>query len=186
MKDGALSLQTSLSLRELPPSAPVCTWQRVVSLCTVRVLLGEVFCFGREVFFLKVRLSRLFCGWGTYGVYAFCKCRLIPPHQSLARQTACSFLPPKGKPSARFLSYYATKDEESIYTRPHPSPTVTPSPSKGKASAGSASYIKSASNFIFCKINSPEHIFPKKQIQMRTLRTRAFPFEGEGGAAGDG
>ena len=148
--------------------------------------LGGSFLFRAGGVFLKVRLSRLFCEWGAYGVCVFCKCRLIPPHQSLARQTACSFLPPKGKPFARFLSYYATKDEESIYTRPHPSPTVTPSPSKGKASVGSASYIKSASNFIFCKINSPEHIFPKKQIQMRTLRTRAFPFEGEGGAAGDG
>ena len=29
-------------------------------------------------------------------VYAFCKCRLIPPHQSLTRQ-----LPPEGKPSFR-------------------------------------------------------------------------------------
>ena len=111
----------------------------------------------------------------------------IYPTSSVADAPNClQFSSPKGKPFARFLSYYATKDEESIYTRPHPSPTVTPSPSKGKASAGSASYIKSASNFIFCKINSPEHIFPKKQIQMRTLRTRAFPFEGEGGAAGDG
>ena len=27
--------------------------------------------------------------------------RLIPPHQSLTRQTACSFLPPEGKPSLR-------------------------------------------------------------------------------------
>ena len=62
LKEGALSLQTSLSHRELPPRAPVCTWQRVVSLCTVRVLLGEVFCFGWEVIFLKVRLSHLFCG----------------------------------------------------------------------------------------------------------------------------
>ena len=111
----------------------------------------------------------------------------IDPPSSVAYATNClQFSSPKGKPFARFLSYYATKDEESIYTRPHPSPTVTPSPSKGKASVGSASYIKSASNFIFCKINSPEHIFPKKQIQMRTLRTKAFPFEGEGGAAGDG
>ena len=101
LKEGALSLQTSLSHRELPPRAPDGTWQRVVSLCTVRVLLGEVFCFGREVIFLKVRLSRWFCGWGAYGVCVFCKCRLIPPHQSLTRQTACSFLPPKGKPFYR-------------------------------------------------------------------------------------
>ena len=43
LKEGALSLQTSLSHRELPPRAPACTWQRFVSLCTVRVLSGEVF-----------------------------------------------------------------------------------------------------------------------------------------------
>ena len=158
LKDGALSLQTSLSHRELPPRAPVCTWQRVVSLCTVRVLLGEVFCFGREVIFLKVRLSRLFCEWGAYGVCVFCKCRLIPPSSVADAPNCLQFSSPKGKPSARFLSYYVTKDEESIYTRPHPSPTVTPSPSKGKASVGSASYIESASSF------NPSKIFFIKQV----------------------
>ena len=183
---GLPTLQTSLTHPELPPCPRHLGNGILFRFSEVAGTWGKFFCFGREVIFLKVRLSRLFCGWGAYGVCVFCKCRLIPPHQSLTRQTACSFLPSEGKPFARFLSYYATKDEESIYTRPHPSPTVTPSPSKGKASVGSASYIKSASNFIFCKINSPEHIFPKKQIQMRTLRTRAFPFEGEGGAAGDG
>ena len=35
--------------------------------------------------------------WGHVGsVYVFCKCRFIPPHQSLTRQ-----LPPEGKPSLR-------------------------------------------------------------------------------------
>ena len=58
--------------------------------------LGGSFLFRAGGDFLKVRLSRLFCEWGAYGVCVFCKCRLIPPHQSLARQTACSFLPPKG------------------------------------------------------------------------------------------
>ena len=60
----------------------------------------------REVFGLVGRCE----GFAEYGfapdlwvgcvgrVYAFRKCRLIPPHQSLTRQTACSFLPPKGKP----------------------------------------------------------------------------------------
>ena len=57
--------------------------------------MGEVFLsVGRYGFFTG-------CGFapdwwvGCVGrVYAFRKCRLIPPHQSLTRQTACSFLPP--------------------------------------------------------------------------------------------
>ena len=90
-------------------------------------------------------------------VYAFRKCRLIPHHQSLTRQTACSFLPPKGKPSVRWanmanvanVAYMA--DMSNIFElwfaftiRPHPSPTATPSPSKGKASDRSANLKKSA------------------------------------------
>ena len=95
--------------------------------------LGGSFLFRAGGVFLKVRLSRLFCEWGAYGVCVFCKCRLIPP-SSVACATNClQFSSPKGKPSARFLSYYVTKDEESIYTRPHPSPAAPPSPSKGKA-----------------------------------------------------
>ena len=43
LKDGSLSLQTSLFLRELPPSAPAHAERRVVSLCLERVRLGEVF-----------------------------------------------------------------------------------------------------------------------------------------------
>ena len=84
--------------------------------------------------------------------------------------------PPKGKPFARFLSYYATKDEESIYTRPHPSPTVTPSPSKGKASEISANNISFAVND-----NTRKRHLIKKEVC-----TIAFPFEGEGGAEGGG
>ena len=38
----ALSLQTSLSHRELPPSAPAFAWQRFDSFCFERVLSGEV------------------------------------------------------------------------------------------------------------------------------------------------
>ena len=40
---GVPTLQTSLTSRELPPTAPALAWQKFVSLCMVRVLLGEVF-----------------------------------------------------------------------------------------------------------------------------------------------
>ena len=35
--------------------------------------------------------------WGGT-IYFYGECRFISPHQSLTRQTACSFLPPEGKP----------------------------------------------------------------------------------------
>ena len=61
--------------------------------------------------------------------------KLSPPHQSLTRQTACSFLPPRGE---AFLTMceQGKWDFESwdVFTiRPHPSPAAPPSPSKGKA-----------------------------------------------------
>ena len=40
------------------------------------------------------------------------ECRLIPPHQSLARQTACSFLPPRGSLFARLPSHCTTKQPD--------------------------------------------------------------------------
>ena len=43
LKEAPLSLQTSLSLRELPPRAPALAERRFDSLCSGRVLLGEVF-----------------------------------------------------------------------------------------------------------------------------------------------
>ena len=53
LKEAPLSLQTSLSLRELPPRAPALAERRFDSLCLVRVLLGEVFgWFGRCGFFI--------------------------------------------------------------------------------------------------------------------------------------
>ena len=52
-------------------------------------------CWEVEIF-CSVRLRTLLVGGARRGVYAFRKCRLIPPHQSLTRQ-----LPPKGKPSVR-------------------------------------------------------------------------------------
>ena len=62
LKDGALSLQTSLTHRELSPSAPACAVQRFVSLCMMRVLLGKVFAFGEVGICCGVRLSRPFRG----------------------------------------------------------------------------------------------------------------------------
>ena len=64
LKEGALSLQTSLTHRELPPRAPAFSWQRVVSFRMVRVLLGEVFWLDWEArIFCRVRLrTRLVCG----------------------------------------------------------------------------------------------------------------------------
>ena len=56
---GVPTLQTSLTSRELPPRAPACTWQRFVLLCTVRVLLGEVFLLVWEVWFFEA------CGYRT-------------------------------------------------------------------------------------------------------------------------
>ena len=86
----------------------------------------------------------LFLGAGCIAsVYAFCKCRVIPPHQSLSRQ-----LPPRGEAFCKIPFVLHSKAMSgSISTRPHPSPSAPPSPSKGKASVGSANYIESASNF---------------------------------------
>ena len=43
LKEAPLSLQTSHTLRELPPSAPARAGRKVVSFCLGRVRLGEVF-----------------------------------------------------------------------------------------------------------------------------------------------
>ena len=101
----------------------------------------------------------LFLGAGCVAsVYAFCKCRVISPHQSLSRQTACSFLPTRGE-AFLTLCEHGGRGKHGRYgkyhfvlwfafaIRPHPSPSAPPSPSKGKASVGSANYIESASNF---------------------------------------
>ena len=145
MKGGFLSLQTSLSSRNFPPRAPAYAVRSFVSLCMGRVLLGGSFCrLGRWGIFAG-------CGFapdlwvGCVGrVYAFRKCRLIPPHQSLSRQTACSFLPTRGE-AFLTLCEHGERGKHGRYgkyhfvlwfafaIRPHPSPSATPSPSKGKA-----------------------------------------------------
>ena len=63
LKEAPLSLQTSLTLRELPPSAPARAGRKVVSFCLGRVRLGEVFWLDWEVrVCYSVRLSRSL-GW---------------------------------------------------------------------------------------------------------------------------
>ena len=59
LKDGALSLQTSLTHRELSPSAPALTWRRFDSLCLGRVHFGKVFVFGEVRFFAE-------CGFALF------------------------------------------------------------------------------------------------------------------------
>ena len=52
LKEASLPLQTSPTLRELPPKAPALAERRFVLLCSGRVLLGEVLgWFGRWRFF---------------------------------------------------------------------------------------------------------------------------------------
>ncbi len=62
LKDGALSLQTSLSHRELPPRAPAHAERRFDSLCLARVLSGEVLLFRAGGDFQMMRLRALLVG----------------------------------------------------------------------------------------------------------------------------
>ena len=116
----------------------------------------------------------LFLGAGCVAsVYAFCKCRVIPPHQSLPRQTACSFLPTRGEAFCKIPFVLHSKAMSgSISTRPHPSPSAPPSPSKGKASVGSANYIESASNF-----NPSKNILQKARPDERVTH-HSLPLRG--------
>ena len=79
------------------PMTPPLRKRRFVSFLESGGVMGEVLGLVWEVgIFCRVRLSRLIGERARRGVYAFRKCRLIPPHQSLTRQ-----LPPEGKPSFR-------------------------------------------------------------------------------------
>ena len=62
-----------------------------------------------------------------------CERRFIPPHQSLTRQTACSFLPTQGEAFCKspFALHNKAMSGSNI-VRPHQSPTATASP-KGEA-----------------------------------------------------
>ncbi len=79
------------------PMSPPLTKRKFVSLLESGGDMGEVFCVWGGMNLLQSAAIALFLWAGCVGrVYAFCKCRFIPPHQSLTRQ-----LPPKGKPFYR-------------------------------------------------------------------------------------
>ena len=64
LKAGALSLQTSLSHRELSHRTPLLQERKFVSLLWWRGSVGKFFCrIGRCGIFCRVRLSHSFCGW---------------------------------------------------------------------------------------------------------------------------
>ena len=99
LKDGALSLQTSHSHRELPPRAPACTGQRFVLLCTVRVLLGEVFCVSGGRDFLRRAAVALVWWMGRVARVSFISADLSPLISRLRAKLLAVFFPPEGKPS---------------------------------------------------------------------------------------
>ena len=95
LKEGALSLQTSLSHRELPPCPRRLRSENLFRILRAAGTWGKFWgLVGRCECFIWCGCRPRLAGVGRVGrVYDFRKCRLIPPHQSLARQ-----LPPKGKP----------------------------------------------------------------------------------------
>ena len=98
LKDGALSLQTSLSYRELPPRAPAFAWLKNLFRFAWRgCSWGKFFVRSGDADRLQSAAVALFLWVRCAGrAQAIRKRRFIPPHQSLTRQ-----LPPKGKPSLR-------------------------------------------------------------------------------------
>ena len=94
MKGDFLPLQTSLTSPNFPARQPPFRSAKFFSVLKTAVAAQGSFWVDWEVRELcRVRLrTRLVSGMRRV-VYAFRKCRLIPPHQSLTRQ-----LPPKGKP----------------------------------------------------------------------------------------
>ena len=60
MKEDSLSLQTSRSLRELPPRAPALIWRKFVSLCLGGYSWGKFFVFG-EVFLYGAAIAPVLC-----------------------------------------------------------------------------------------------------------------------------
>ena len=94
---GVPTLQTSLTLPELPCTATAILVCENVSRSLVAVAVQGSFLSVWEVGFCHVVRLRAFGTMGLWREYAFRKCRLIPPHQSLSRQTACSFLPTRGE-----------------------------------------------------------------------------------------
>ena len=170
LKEASLSLQTSHTLRELPPRAPAFSWQRVVSFRMVRVLLGEVFVVWGGTEFWQSAASRSFCVWGAVGYNALHErralyCRERPMCRSVSIE--CNLV------TCRSALCYGRRR----LIPPHPSPTATPSPSKGKASIGSANYyIESASNFNpSINILQKTGLLFKKQVQMKKVTHHSLP-----------
>ena len=94
LKENPLSLQTSLTPENFPHVPPL-TKRKFVSLFKSGGVMGEVFCLsGRCGLVVECGFAHVLWVGCVGRAYAFHKCRLIPPHQSLTRQ-----LPPKGKPS---------------------------------------------------------------------------------------
>ena len=134
LKDGALSLQTSLTHRELPPYPRLLRSDHLFRFLRVAGIWGKFFGFGREVFFsecgYRARLVRgarndmrgiaLKCG-----VVGNDPCVVPIREMLLANLFPCDFyvsgnlsplisrlrrqLPPKGKPFARVFSCYTTR-----------------------------------------------------------------------------
>ena len=96
LKENPLSLQTSLTPENFPHVPPL-TKRKFVSLFKSGGVMGEVFCLsGRCGLVVECGFAHVLWVGCVGRAYAFHKCRLIPPHQSLPRQ-----LPPEGKPSVR-------------------------------------------------------------------------------------
>ena len=95
---GSLPPNLPLSPRTSPHVPPL-TKRKFVSLFRVAGTWGKFFCLsGRCGLVVECGFAHVLWAGCVGRAYAFHKCRLIPPHQSLTRQTACSFLPPEGKP----------------------------------------------------------------------------------------
>ena len=96
---GSLPPNLPLSPRTSPMSPPF-RKRRFVSLFVSGGVMGEVFVFWK-VFFCKVRLSRLFCGWEAIRRYALHECRTPIAHKSGAkpRHVKNLYLPPEPKTS---------------------------------------------------------------------------------------
>ncbi len=95
LKEGALSLQTSLSHRELSHRTPLLQERKFVSLLWWRGSVGKFFCrIGRCGIFCRVRLSHSFCGWEI-------STKRIQRTNRVRSRTVKKHLPPNQKLSPR-------------------------------------------------------------------------------------
>ncbi len=114
LKEGALSLQTSLSHRELPPCPRHLRSEDLFRFSRVAETWGKFFCVCGGVNLLQGAASRPFCGWGrarndTRVVPARLKdtslwgADLSPLVSRLRDKLPAVFFPPRGSLFARFL-----------------------------------------------------------------------------------